>query len=85
MSNGYPDNDPACIDYTVSPGIAPPFAPVIASYWPGVKEEMLTPDYAGVRPKLGRAGQANADFRIDGFSSRPAGLGEPVRNRDRQG
>jgi L-2-hydroxyglutarate oxidase LhgO len=60
------DNDPAAIDYTVSPGIAGKFAPVIASYWPAVKAEMLTPDYAGVRPKLSGPGQPNADFRIDG-------------------
>jgi L-2-hydroxyglutarate oxidase LhgO len=39
---------------------------VIASYWPRVKAEMLSPDYAGVRPKLSGPGQPNADFRIDG-------------------
>ncbi|MEO8301134.1 MAG: NAD(P)/FAD-dependent oxidoreductase [Rhizomicrobium sp.] len=59
-------NDPAAIDYTVSPDIARRFAPVIATYWPGVSEEMLSPDYAGVRPKLSGPGQPNADFRIDG-------------------
>ena len=59
-------NDPAAIDYTVSPDIAARFAPVIASYWPGIAEEMLSPDYAGVRPKLSGPGQPNADFRIDG-------------------
>jgi L-2-hydroxyglutarate oxidase LhgO len=59
-------NDPALIDYTVSPDIAARFAPVIASYWSGVREEMLSPDYAGVRPKLSGPGQPNADFRIDG-------------------
>ena len=59
-------NDPADIDYTVSPDIAAAFAPVIASYWPGVKAEMLTPDYAGVRPKLTGPGQPTVDFRIDG-------------------
>ena len=59
-------NDPAAIDYTVSPGIAAQFAPVIARYWPGVREDMLTPDYSGVRPKLSGPGEANADFRIDG-------------------
>ena len=58
--------DPADIDYTVSPDIAARFAPVIASYWPGVKEEMLSPDYSGVRPKLSGPGEPNADFRIDG-------------------
>jgi len=59
-------SDPADIDYTVSPDIAARFAPVIASYWPDVRPEMLAPDYAGVRPKLSGPGQANADFRIDG-------------------
>jgi L-2-hydroxyglutarate oxidase LhgO len=59
-------NDPSDIDYTVSPGIAAKFTPVIASYWRGVKADMLAPDYAGVRPKLSGPGQANADFRIDG-------------------
>jgi len=59
-------NDPADIDYTVSSDIAARFAPVIASYWPAVTAEMLTPDYAGVRPKLSGPGQPNADFRIDG-------------------
>jgi L-2-hydroxyglutarate oxidase LhgO len=62
-------NDPADIDYTVSPDIAGRFAAVIASYWPGVKAEMLAPDYAGVRPKLAGPGQPNADFRIDGPGS----------------
>ena len=59
-------NDPAAIDYTVAPDIAGRFAPVIATYWPGVREEMLSPDYSGVRPKLSGPGQPNADFRIDG-------------------
>ena len=59
-------SDPGTIDYTVSPDIAARFAPVIASYWPAVKAEMLAPDYAGVRPKLSGPGQPNADFRIDG-------------------
>lgn len=58
--------DPAQIDYTVAPGVAARFAPLIARWWPGIREEMLTPDYAGVRPKLVAAGVPNADFRIDG-------------------
>ncbi len=66
-------NDPAAIDYTVSPMVAAQFAPVIAHYWPAAREEMLTPDYAGVRPKLSGRGQPNADFRIDG----PAAHGLP--------
>jgi L-2-hydroxyglutarate oxidase LhgO len=59
-------NDPAAIDYTVSPGIADSFAPRIASWWPGIRTEMLSPDYAGVRPKLSGRSEPNADFRIDG-------------------
>jgi len=59
-------NDPAQIDYTVAPDVAQKFVPVIASYWPRVKTEMLAPDYSGVRPKLSGPGQPNADFRIDG-------------------
>ena len=58
--------DPADIDYTVSPDIAARFAPVIATYWPDVREDMLSPDYSGVRPKLSGQGQPNADFRIEG-------------------
>jgi L-2-hydroxyglutarate oxidase LhgO len=68
-----PSDDPAAIDYTVSAGIAARFAPVIARYWPGVRQDMLTPDYSGVRPKLSGPDQANADFRIDG----PAAHGLP--------
>ncbi len=59
-------HDPADIDYTVSPGIAARFAPLIARYWPGIREDMLAPDYSGVRPKLSGPGETNADFRIDG-------------------
>jgi len=66
-------DDPAKIDYTVSAGIAARFAPVIAGYWPGVRQDMLTPDYSGVRPKLSGPGEVNADFRIDG----PAAHGLP--------
>jgi L-2-hydroxyglutarate oxidase LhgO len=65
--------DPAEIDYTVSPDIAARFAPLIAQYWPGIRDEMLTPDYSGVRPKLSGPGQAAADFRMDG----PAAHGLP--------
>lgn len=60
--------DPAAIDYTVSPKVPAKFAPLIARWWPGIREDMLTPDYAGVRPKLVGQGAPNADFRIDGPS-----------------
>jgi L-2-hydroxyglutarate oxidase LhgO len=59
-------SDPATIDYTVSSGIADAFVPRIARWWPGVSAEMLSPDYAGVRPKLSAQGEPNADFCING-------------------
>jgi L-2-hydroxyglutarate oxidase LhgO len=61
-------NDPATIDYTVSPNITEVFAPRIARWWPGISAAMLSPDYAGARPKLSGAGEPSADFRIDGPS-----------------
>jgi L-2-hydroxyglutarate oxidase LhgO len=66
-------SDPTAIDYTVSPGVTARFAPLIARWWPGIREDMLTPDYAGVRPKLAGKDAPYADFRIDG----PAAHGMP--------
>ena len=60
------NNDPAAIDYTVSPSAPARFAPRIKAYWPGARETMLAPGYSGVRPKIAGPGQPNADFRIDG-------------------
>jgi L-2-hydroxyglutarate oxidase LhgO len=61
-------SDPATIDYTVPHQITGKFTPLIARWWPGIREDMLTPDYAGVRPKLVGKNASNADFRIDGPS-----------------
>jgi L-2-hydroxyglutarate oxidase LhgO len=58
--------DPAEIDYAVPPDLPTRFAPRIASYWPSVTAEMLSPGYSGVRPKIGGRENPNADFRIDG-------------------
>jgi len=59
-------NDPAAIDYTVSPGLAALFAERIAAYWPAVTAGMLVPGYSGVRPKTAGPKDPNADFRIEG-------------------
>jgi L-2-hydroxyglutarate oxidase LhgO len=59
-------NDPAMIDYAVSPALPAQFAPRIAAYWPRVTAEMLTQGYSGVRPKIGGPKDPNADFRIEG-------------------
>jgi L-2-hydroxyglutarate oxidase LhgO len=60
------ETDPTRIDYTVDPRRAESFYAAIRRYWPGLPDGALTPDYAGCRPKLSRAGSPAADFRIDG-------------------
>ena len=59
-------NDPARIDYAVSPNIPCLYAPLITAWWPALVPAMLTQGHSGVRPKLSGPGAANADFRIDG-------------------
>ena len=66
-------DDPARIDYAVSPVLPAQFAPRIAAYWPRVSPDMLTRGYSGVRPKAGGPQDPNADFRIQG----PATHGQP--------
>ncbi|MEH3119311.1 MAG: NAD(P)/FAD-dependent oxidoreductase [Methylorubrum populi] len=53
-------------DYAVDPARAETFAAAIRRYWPGLPQGRLTPDYAGIRPKLTGPGEPPADFRIDG-------------------
>jgi L-2-hydroxyglutarate oxidase LhgO len=54
-----------CYDYDVDPGRAATFYPAIRTYWPGLADGMLVPDYAGIRPKLTGQGEPAADFMID--------------------
>ena len=54
------------IDYRVDPGRAHAFTQAIRRYWPGLPDGALTPDYAGIRPKLTGPGEPAADFRIEG-------------------
>ena len=54
------------LDYTVDPARAAAFYETIRRFWPGLKDEALVPDYAGIRPKLHGAGELQTDFRIDG-------------------
>ena len=60
------NSDPAAIDYSVSPSLPKEFAPLIAKYWPGIREDMLSPGYSGVRPKTAGAENPNQDFQMDG-------------------
>ncbi|MGE3142557.1 MAG: FAD-dependent oxidoreductase, partial [Hyphomonadaceae bacterium] len=59
-------DDPDTVDYTVDIRRADSFYAAIRRYWPGLPDGALTPDYAGLRPKLSGPGQPAADFRIDG-------------------
>ena len=42
------------------------FYAAIREYWPALPDGALQPAYAGIRPKLVGAGQAAADFLIQG-------------------
>lgn len=59
-------DDPAEIDYGVDPRRADGFYAAIRRYWPGLSDGVLTPDYAGCRPKLSGPGEPAADFVLDG-------------------
>ena len=54
-----------CVDYAVDASKAAVFARAVARYLPRVTEEMLSPDYAGVRPKLAGPGEPFRDFAIE--------------------
>jgi L-2-hydroxyglutarate oxidase LhgO len=52
-------------NYDVDPGRAAAFYARIRDYWPGLPDNSLVPDYAGIRPKLTGKGEAAVDFMID--------------------
>lgn len=51
-------------DYAVDPARADSFYAAIRRYWPRLPDGSLTPDYAGVRPKLTGPGEPAADFML---------------------
>lgn len=53
-------------DYSVDPEKAEEFAGYIRRFWPGLPEGALTPDYAGIRPKLHGPGEPQPDFQLRG-------------------
>jgi L-2-hydroxyglutarate oxidase LhgO len=53
-------------DYSVDPARAAAFAAYIRKFWPDVPEDLLVPDYAGVRPKLHGPGEPQPDFQLRG-------------------
>lgn len=56
------------LDYTVDAGRASQFQQAIRSWWPGLPDNCLIPDYAGIRPKLSGPGEPPADFMIQDAS-----------------
>jgi L-2-hydroxyglutarate oxidase LhgO len=54
------------LDYSVDPAMRADFAAYIRKFWPAVDETALSPDYAGIRPKLHGPDEPQPDFRLDG-------------------
>lgn len=53
-------------DYAVDPERAAGFYAYIRRFWPGLPDDALAPDYAGLRPKLHGPGATQPDFLVDG-------------------
>lgn len=51
-------------DYTPTPKRRARFAAAIRRYWPALDEADLTPDYAGIRPKIHGPDEPQPDFAI---------------------
>jgi L-2-hydroxyglutarate oxidase LhgO len=60
------------LDYTVDPAKAETFAAAARRYLPEILASDLSPDFAGIRPKLQSAGGAFRDFAIEEGSARGA-------------
>ncbi|MFZ3360611.1 MAG: NAD(P)/FAD-dependent oxidoreductase [Xanthobacteraceae bacterium] len=53
-------------NYAVDPRRAESFYARVRTYWPGLPDDSLVPDYAGIRPKLRGPGEGQADFMVAG-------------------
>jgi L-2-hydroxyglutarate oxidase LhgO len=53
------------INYDVDPRRADSFYERVRTYWPGLPDGSLKPDYSGIRPKLGGPKDGQADFLIE--------------------
>lgn len=53
------------LDYSVDPAAAAGFYAYIRKFWPGLPDGALSPDYAGIRPKIHGPGEPQPDFRLD--------------------
>jgi L-2-hydroxyglutarate oxidase LhgO len=52
------------LDYRVDDNQKGAFVASIKAYWPQMNEDLLKPDYTGIRPKIGNALTQFEDFRI---------------------
>ncbi|MBX9777463.1 MAG: NAD(P)/FAD-dependent oxidoreductase [Xanthobacteraceae bacterium] len=52
-------------NYDVDPRRGDVFYASIRKYWPGLPDNSLVPDYAGIRPKISGPGEPARDFIID--------------------
>lgn len=53
-------------DLEVDPARGNAFYHEVRKYWPGLKDDVLIPGYAGIRPKIHAPDEAAADFLIQG-------------------
>jgi L-2-hydroxyglutarate oxidase LhgO len=53
------------LDYSVDPAAADGFYRYIRKFWPALPDDALSPDYAGIRPKIHGPDEPQPDFRID--------------------
>jgi L-2-hydroxyglutarate oxidase LhgO len=53
-------------EYRVDPARAEGFYAYVRRFWPGLPDGALSPDYAGIRPKLHGRNEPQPDFDIDG-------------------
>ena len=53
-------------DYDVDASRAADFYEYVRHFWPALPDGSLSPDYAGIRPKLHGPGEPQPDFRVDG-------------------
>jgi L-2-hydroxyglutarate oxidase LhgO len=54
------------VDYTLRDHRRAHFRTAVSRYWPGILDRELHPAYCGIRPKLARQGEPDADFLIAG-------------------
>lgn len=52
-------------DYSVDPARAQSFYAAVRRFWPGLPDDALVADYAGIRPKIHGPGEPQPDFMID--------------------